>query len=347
MRCFAWLRVGGALLLALLSAAFISSGSASAAQPSAQRGSPAACAGKLNGYAPDAEQYYLGIIGLNQQLGLDDVKETGDGRISGSADYWVSGFDYPGTFTGTVRSATFDVKGAITGYWGFSFSGDATCLLSQFRTTDFTTDPGESPFNSAVTFTSDCQAVKLTNGEQVACEARQILDGIPQLQWHNGAPILDDGDIPYSYGGGHPHLGPTTGTCVGYTGPHSNSKKSPKACQDWKYGPTHTIGLDCTGFTRWVFYLTFGKDVLGSGGTNDPQSQRTRPGVHEDKGKTPSIGDLVYFKSKSGAWHHVGILIAPGVVIDEPQTGDLLSVDRITRSGFGTPYYYAYDFKVQ
>jgi cell wall-associated NlpC family hydrolase len=73
-----------------------------------------------------------------------------------------------------------------------------------------------------------------------------------------------------------------------------------------------TIGLDCSGFTRWVLDLIMGRDVLGTGNTTTQYNELAKV---TDADAAP--GDLVFYRDKSG-WDHVGILIAPGVIIDEP-----------------------------
>jgi len=77
--------------------------------------------------------------------------------------------------------------------------------------------------------------------------------------------------------------------------------------------------------------------VLGGGNGN---SQRTHPGVYPDKGTAPALGDLVFYKNKKGVWVHVGILVALGEIIDEPNTLSFLESDEVER--FGSPYYYIY-----
>lgn len=65
---------------------------------------------------------------------------------------------------------------------------------------------------------------------------------------------LEGRDLVYSWGGGHAEdPGPSNGTCRGY---HGSIKPCPAQ---------RTRGLDCSGFTRWVYALAHGKDVLGRG----------------------------------------------------------------------------------
>jgi hypothetical protein len=158
--------------------------------------------------------------------------------------------------------------------------------------------------------------------ETIVCVADLAVDGMPLPGW-------DGGPIPYSWGGGHDadKAGPSTGTCKDYTGPDEDH------CETYKKGPLFTVGLDCSGFTRWVYYFAYGSDVLGDGGNND---QRIHPGVHEVKTAEP--GDLVFFKNKKDKWIHVGIVVSPGMMAHEPHTGASAQISAISKN----PHYYAF-----
>jgi NlpC/P60 family len=157
----------------------------------------------------------------------------------------------------------------------------------------------------------------------VVCIANLAVDGLPLPGW-------DGGPIPYSWGGGKdPHPpGPSLGSCEGYDGPDKSH------CKTYKKGPEFTVGLDCAGFSRWVFYLAYDRDVLG-GGNNI--SQTKRPGVHTTD--HPKPGDLVFFKNKDGVFDHIGIVVARGLMASEPGTGGFAHVTSIPKGA----YYYAYD----
>ena len=90
--------------------------------------------------------------------------------------------------------------------------------------------------------------------------------------------------------------GPSTGTCVG--DPQSLSCNDPSA-----------VGLDCSGFARWVYSLAYGSDVLGAGGTNQQIQEMTRV-------TNPVAGDLVFFGSSTTNTDHVGIYIGNGKMIN-------------------------------
>jgi hypothetical protein len=358
MTRFARLRVSCPILAALsVAALLIASGPAEAAPPS-QSGASGSCSSKfsskLNGYQPIAESTYQTEVGSNV-LYLENLTEAAGGSISGTATYLQiisSGFTFStGSFTGEISDGTIQVQGSVEGSaqgsasFDFSFTGTMSCLLSQVNTTDVATNPsGELP--SSLQLTTVCElgapfGIGVAASRLPACVARQILDGIPQPGWKDGAPIppeTDPGSIPYSWGAGHQATapGPSYGTCKGY--------KGPKPCK-----APETYGLDCSGFTRWIFSLIMSRDVLGKDGTGVQVKSK------EFKAGADVPGDLVYFyyydpKMKRDVYDHVGIVIAPGKMIDEPKTGAPLRVDNISTKaapkGYGKAIYKAYKFPV-
>lgn len=143
---------------------------------------------------------------------------------------------------------------------------------------------------------------------KIVAFAKAIENGQAEPGWKGGK-------IPYSWGGGHgSKAGPSLGTCVGYTG-------SIHPCP-----ANHTVGLDCSGFSRWVYDLAYGSDVLGSGNT-DSQLRR----LHQVSASAARPGDLVYFGTRSNT-HHVGVYIGNGLMIDALQTGTIIRTDHL--SGF-------------
>ena len=353
MARFSRLRAGWAIVAAACLVGGLASGPVAKAGGRSRHTPLDACAPKLDGYRPVLESVYEATAGGNIFF-LDQVKEDGNGSISGVSGYAATNplRIYTGTFTGKLNAQTIQGRGSAgDAGWTFSFTGTATCLLSQITTADAATKPsGRLP--STLRLTTACE-LEADFGPSVpasllpACKARQVLDGIRQHQWDNGAPIPGNGAVPYSWGGGHPWPrgegthgngtvpGPSYGTCLaGYSGPHNKPLNS---CLEFKEGPYSTVGLDCSGFTRWIFYLIMNADVLGAGGTG------TQVKLLADGSDT--AGDLVYFTNKEGIFNHAGIIIAPGEMIDEPETLAALRVDRIT-AGYGTPYYKAYHFAV-
>lgn len=117
-----------------------------------------------------------------------------------------------------------------------------------------------------------------------AVPAGRLADGTPYNGWKGGK-------IPYAWGGGHPQLGPTPG-------------------QFYKDGfPMGHLGLDCSGFTRWVTARAYGKDLLG-GGTATAQYEQMQP-VND-----PKPGDIVFF-GRPGDFPHTGVYVGNGMMIHE------------------------------
>ncbi|MCT9931929.1 NlpC/P60 family protein [Planotetraspora sp. A-T 1434] len=119
------------------------------------------------------------------------------------------------------------------------------------------------------------------------------------------------GAVPYSWGGGHGALpGPSRGTCRGYHG-------AVRPCPAEK-----TRGLDCSGFTRWVYRQAFGDDVLGRGNTDDHIRRLRRVEV-------PQAGDLVFYGTDNKT-HHVGVYVGGGKMINAFATGTRIRMDDVT-----------------
>ncbi|MFC4118253.1 C40 family peptidase [Nonomuraea zeae] len=127
---------------------------------------------------------------------------------------------------------------------------------------------------------------------------------------------IEQRGVVYSWGGGHSEdPGPSKGTCKGYQG-------TIKPCPAGR-----TRGLDCSGFTRWVYALAHGRDVLGPGNTNDHVRKMRRV-------RAPAPGDLVFFgkiTKKSVKTHHVGIYLGRGKMMNAPETGAVVRIDDIAR----------------
>jgi NlpC/P60 family protein len=135
-------------------------------------------------------------------------------------------------------------------------------------------------------------------------------------------PGWGGGHVPYSWGGGHgASPGPSLGTCVGYTGP------SP--CE-----ADQTKGVDCSGFTRWVYALAYGSDVLGAGSTNNQIAELTPVSTAN---ATP--GDLIFYGTSTTNTHHVGIYIGGGKMIDALETGTVVREDSVNIESDIVGYY--------
>jgi hypothetical protein len=163
------------------------------------------------------------------------------------------------------------------------------------------------------TWTVGCPAGSAI-GQRIACIAEAAVYGFPLPGWNGGR-------IPYLFGGGHSKAGP---------GP--TSTPGPEGILDPNSGK-----LDCSGFTRWVYSLAYGSDVLGAGETG---VQIKVKGVNPDKGATKAIGDLVFYLNDDGTPHHVGILVSPGWIANETQTGDDANFSKVEWNG--EPSYYTY-----
>ncbi|GAA4101145.1 C40 family peptidase [Nonomuraea soli] len=127
---------------------------------------------------------------------------------------------------------------------------------------------------------------------------------------------LEKRDIVYSWGGGHASRpGPSRGTCLGYRG---KIKPCPAA---------KTRGLDCSGFVRWVYALAHGTDVLGPGTTDDHIAKLRKAAI-------PRPGDLVFFGKNAAKTSHVGIYLGSGEMMNAPETGAKVRIDKIaTKKG--------------
>lgn len=141
--------------------------------------------------------------------------------------------------------------------------------------------------------------------QRIVAYARSIAMGHSEPGWQGG-------HVPYSWGGGHRNVtpGPSLGTCLGYTG-------SIRPCP-----ATSTRGVDCSGFTRWVYYLAYGHDILGGGNTNHHLARGRRIPASQ---AVP--GDLVYYGSSPTNTHHVGIFRGNGRMFNAPFTGTYVRTD--------------------
>ena len=152
---------------------------------------------------------------------------------------------------------------------------------------------------------------------KIVSYAEDIENGDAEPGWNGGWP---GGDIQYVWGGGHEaQPGPSTGTCVG--DPQSLSCTDPGA-----------IGLDCSGFARWVYDLAYGQDVLGAGATGNQIQEMTRV-------SSPVAGDLVFFGASASDTEHVGVYIGNGEMINSYDTGTVVQTNTVSAGGNLIGYY--------
>jgi len=139
-------------------------------------------------------------------------------------------------------------------------------------------------------------------------------------------PGWSGGKIWYIWGGGHgTNPGPSTGTCAG--DPVSWACDPSAHPQD-----PSAIGLDCSGFARWVYSLAYGRDVLGSGNTNSLIKEMTPV-----SSQTP--GDLVFFGNSTTDTDHVAVYIGNGEMINAYDTGTQVQTNTIAQGGNFVGYY--------
>jgi hypothetical protein len=111
---------------------------------------------------------------------------------------------------------------------------------------------GSAGFLGNAVSNANCPAAPApTSGARIVQVATDIVDGKAVSPWGGGA-------VPYSWGGGHgTTAGPSYGACLGYTGP--SPCRAPQ-----------TLGVDCSGLTRWVYKVAYGVDVFGALPTHLP-----------------------------------------------------------------------------
>lgn len=155
--------------------------------------------------------------------------------------------------------------------------------------------------------------------------ATAIMNGSAEPGWGGGK-------IPYEWAGGHGGSpGPSAGNC--------NAGGGDPAC--WTATNNHTIGgnggigLDCSGFSRWVYDLAYGRDVLGPDGTNVQIGEMNRV-------SNPVPGDLVFFGPSATNTDHVGVYIGNGQMINAFDTGTYVQINAVTAPGEPLVGYYQY-----
>ena len=147
-----------------------------------------------------------------------------------------------------------------------------------------------------------------------------IMTAANDLYHGHAEPYWGGGPIPYVYGGGHlsTHPGPSR--------PSGASK----------------TGLDCSGFSRYVYYLAWGHEVLGAGSAASQWSSAKGTAT-----SSPVAGNLVFFKNSAGAITHVGVYagLVSGVryMYNERHTGDTnIRYEQVAKAGLAVAGYRYY-----
>jgi cell wall-associated NlpC family hydrolase len=137
------------------------------------------------------------------------------------------------------------------------------------------------------------------------------------------------GKLPYGWAGGHAGSpGPSPADCAAAGG----DPACWTATQNGTIGHNGQISVDCSGFTRWVYALAYGRDVLGPDGTGAQIGEMTRV-------STPQPGDLAFFGASAGATDHVGIYIGNGNMINAFDTGTYIQINAVSAGGNLIGYY--------
>ena len=111
------------------------------------------------------------------------------------------------------------------------------------------------------------------------------------------------------------------------TGPHLVTQARKFLGLNYLWAGTSGFGYDCSGFTHGVFR------ALGKTIPRDAAAQFAR-GTKIASRSSLHPGDLVFFRSSSGAIHHVGIYIGDGRMIHAPATGKPIQTTSLTREPY-------------
>jgi hypothetical protein len=273
------------------------------------------CGGTVSGNCPfdnsvfDTGYHGMPIVQLYDQSADKCVATSSAGAaVLGTCNAVSTG---KGGGTGTVF---IDDQGRmISLYWtdvdGAAYGGNAACMS------------GSAKNGGAVSLTLKTTAgcPQWTFGRSAIVDyAVSIMNGTvqynPGYDWPGGA-------LPYGYDGGHDIVpGPSPADCTGDPDCNNNGQ----------------ISLDCSGFTRWVYYLAYGSDVLSD--ALDPEDHSNtvyQMGEMQNVTGSQAPGDLVFFAPNGtpnapDSSGHVGIYISNDEMIDEYETGRFVETDSIS-----------------
>jgi peptidoglycan hydrolase-like protein with peptidoglycan-binding domain len=258
-----------------------------------------------------------GIVGPNTKASLDSASSSAPAPISLTSSRCPTDIEY-GEKDGCVTELQqlLNAHGA-----GLSVDGDfgpatLAAVKSYQSSRGLSVDGIVGPLTKASLTGGSTPPPPPPSGtvlSKVLSYARAIEAGSAEPGWGGGR-------IQYVWGGGHHSApGPSTGTCVG--DPQSLSCHDPGA-----------VGLDCSGFARWVYDLAYGRDVLGAGGTLDQ--------IREMRAvSSPTPGDLVFFGTSTSHTEHVGVYIGSGEMINAFDTGTDVQTNSISAGGHFLGYY--------
>jgi len=157
---------------------------------------------------------------------------------------------------------------------------------------------------------------------------QKIVAYAQDIEAGDAEPGWGGGKIWYIWGGGHHATpGPSTGQCAG--------DPIGWACNPGPTPDPSGIGLDCSGFSRWVYDLAYGRDVLGAGNTNNQVAEMTQV-------SSPVAGDLVFFGVNAGNTDHVGVYIGGGNMINAAETGTQVDTVPVSDGPDSLVGYYQY-----
>lgn len=90
-------------------------------------------------------------------------------------------------------------------------------------------------------------------------------------------------------------------------------------------GPNHNGGWDCSGLTKAAY---------AAAGIQLPRTAQTQydAGPQLPAGTTPQPGDLIFYGDSATAITHVGIAVSAAQIVDAPDEGQLVRIDRLQQA---------------
>lgn len=179
-------------------------------------------------------------------------------------------------------------------------------------------------------------ALDLYNAPNSGQMAAYVSDVFSHVPGHFGSL----GMVPYSWDGGHGgHPGPSYGSCDGYTG-------SILPCP-----ASSTIGLDCSGFVRWMYWLSGGIDLGTSrswGWDTSTNGEVSNKYAHAISRSSLQPGDLIFWGASTDNTDHVAMYVGTQyvsgqgtgpAVIEARETGTQVSINLLSTHGAPVGYY--------